>query len=68
MSIEIPYFARRNDIKMLEKHLIYFSANSMKLNTVDIEEALLQAILSGADDAIAPLILAGARRYRHQLK
>ncbi len=49
---------------MLEKHLIHFGTNSIKLNIVDIEEALLQAVLSGADDAIAPLILAGARRYK----
>ena len=47
---------------MLEKKLSQFGSNSMKLVPVDVEEALLQAVLSGADDAIAPLILAGARR------
>ena len=31
--------------------------------TRDIEEALLQAVLAGADEAISPLILYGARRW-----
>ena len=47
---------------MLEKRLTTFATNSNKPITKDIEEALLQAILSGADEAISPLILAGARR------
>lgn len=63
LFLEIPYLARKNDVKQLEKHLLNFAGSSKRIITVDIEEALLQAILAGADDAIAPLILAGARRY-----
>ena len=48
---------------MLEKRLTYFANSSTKPEMRDIEEALLQAVLCGADDNIAPLVLAGARRY-----
>ena len=60
--IEIVYLSERNEVRMLEKRLTVFATNSNKPITKDIEEALLQAVLSGADEAISPLILAGARR------
>ena len=60
--VEIVYLSERNEVRMLEKRLTTFATNSNKPITKDIEEALLQAVLSGADEAISPLILAGARR------
>ena len=54
--------ACKSDNHILEKKLTFFANTGTKPDMRDIEEALLQAVLSGADDNIAPLILAGARR------
>lgn len=60
--IELVQVACKSDNHILEKKLTYFASTGTKPDMRDIEEALLQAVRSGADDNIAPLILAGARR------
>lgn len=49
------------NVKALDK-LLLFTSNNKTFELRDIEEALLQAVLVGANDAIASLITAGARR------
>ena len=50
----------RNNVKLLEK--VIMSGNARELEVSDIEEALLQAVLAGASDAIPLLVMAGARK------
>ena len=60
---ELVNLAAANDARTLERRLTAFAASTYKPVTRDIEEALLQAVLAGADEAISPLILYGARRW-----
>ena len=48
------------NIKQLEK--LIMSGNARELEISDIEEALLQAVLAGASEAIPLLVMAGARK------
>lgn len=48
-----------NNVKGTEKLLLFSNG---RLEKRDIEEALLQAVLVGASDTIAPLVMAGARK------
>ena len=60
--IELVTLATKPDHHSIERRLTYFANTNSKPERRDLEEALLQAVLNGAEDTISPLILAGARR------
>jgi serine/threonine protein kinase/Leucine-rich repeat (LRR) protein len=62
VCVDLVHAAGRTDNHAIEKRLTFFANSGIKPEMRDLEEALLQAVLCGASDNIAPLILAGARR------
>lgn len=56
---EIVHLIENNNVKQLEKVI---AGNARGLESRDIEEALLQAVMVGASDAIPLLVMAGARK------